>query len=93
MFCPVMSGLVGAEEGAGETKLLGIAEAAGRILLGALRILASERDAALLGLDLAVLRSGPVANGPGNRPLIVTLLITVLPRSPAMNPVSRRVRR
>src|SRR5262245_7816325 len=36
---------------------------------------------------LAVLRRRSVRNGPGNRPLIVTLLITVLRDRPAMKPV------
>src|SRR5436190_5859874 len=46
------AGLVGAEESAREAKLLGIAEAAGRVLLGAFRQPRLVRDATLLRLGL-----------------------------------------
>src|SRR5258705_3899890 len=46
------AGLVGTEEGASKTELLGVAEAAGRILLGAFHHHRVGRDAALLGLGL-----------------------------------------
>src|SRR5437764_790607 len=46
------AGLVGAEESAGEAKLFRVAEAAGRILLGAFRQPRLVRDATLLRLGL-----------------------------------------
>ena len=77
-----------AEERAGRAEFLGIAEASGGIELGAFRQQLFDGDAALLGLRLRpVPRSRSVSNGPGNRPLMVTLLITVLRAMPATKPV------